>query len=611
MPSIDLITFYLLPGSKNINFENLCRALIRLHFGQYGKFLSLRNQPGVEFHLKLLEKCHTLGEPPRWYGWQCKLHEQTVSGELRASSRRDIEDSLRKTEKYLPELTDWVLWSPYTLSKKDQEWFNSLQTKFTLDQWGVEEIDTYLSGPGLMLRSTYFGELILTPNELTQRHKEAVQSIRERWLAPVHQSVDAERTVRRMLGEPGSWEQMVAVGRRLDQAAKAILGSHEVSSEKIKKTIKPFAEVCNAFADTLLHFHQILAEGDLDNIQQKLRERKTLIDTQVHAILRQLRARNLRIALDATNALSDMYIAQKMLNEIEDFLGVELVAVLADAGGGKTQMAAQLTSPQVNRPAGILLHGRALQKGQTLDDLARHFSIDGNPLTSMERLLASLDAAGKRASCRLPVLIDGLNEAEDPRDWKAPLSTLSEILKRYPNVLVVCTLRTGEHQRDRKMWDLQPPTSTRESFADMALPDGVRRIESEGFGGDVDEAISKYFSYYKINAKDAEIPVEFLQHPLNLRIFCEVTNPKRDTVIKVDFVPASLTLLFEKYVFNVCQRIAQMTNLSYRFNADEVGNTSSITASHAPTPLQHTEPTPGPSSETAHPRSSTPGPAYP
>ena len=478
---------------------------------------------------------------------------------LRASSRRDIEDSLRKTEEHLPDLTDWVLWTPYTLSKKDQKWFNSLQTEFTLHQWGLEEIDTYLSGPGLILRSTYFGELILTPHELAQRHQEAIQPIRERWLAPVHQSVDAERTIRRMLGEPGSWDQMIAVGRRLEKAAKAILDSHDVSSKKIEKAITPFVEACYAFADTLLHFHEILADGDLDNILQKLRERKTLIDTQVHAILRRLRARNLRIALDATNAFDDMQIAQKMLDEIEEFLGVELVAVLADAGGGKTQMAAQLTAPQDDRPAGILLHGRALQKGQTLDDLSRHFSINSNPLTSMERLLASLDAAGKRAGCRLPVLIDGLNEAEDPRDWKAPLSILRETVKRYPNVLVVCTLRTGEHQREHRMWGKQSPTNTRESFAVLALPDGVRRIESEGFGGDVDDAIYKYFSFFKINARDAEIPVEFLQHPLNLRIFCEVTNPKRESEINVDYVPASLTLLFEKYVANVCDRITQMT----------------------------------------------------
>ncbi len=571
MPSLDWTTFHSLPGSKYINFENLCRALIRLHFGQFGKFASLRNQPGVEFHLNLTEYCPTLGRSPRWYGWQCKLHELTASGNLRAAGRRDIEESLRTTKEHLPGLTDWVLWTPYTLSKKDQKWIYSLQTDFTLHLWGLEEIDTYLSGPGLILRSTYFGELVLTPNELAQRHKEAIQPIRERWLAPVHQSVDAERSIRRMLGEPESWDQMIAVGRRLKKAAEVISSDQCIVSTKLEPTIFPFVDACYAFADTLINFHEILADGDLDNILQKLRERKTLIDTQVKAVLRHLRTRNLRIALDATNAFNDMQIAKELLNEIENFLGVGFVAVLADAGGGKTQMAAQLTAPQENRPAGILLHGRALQKGQTMDDLSRHFSINGIPLNSMERLLGSLDAAGKRACCRLPVIIDGLNEAEDPRDWKAPLSTLCQTLKLYPNVLVVCTLRTGEHRRNRRMRGMHSKTRTRESFAVMALPDQVRRIESEGFGGDVDDAISKYFNHFKINAKDAEIPVEFLQHPLNLRIFCEVTNSKRKSIINVDYVPASLTLLFEKYVSNVCQRIAQMTNLTYRFNVDEVG----------------------------------------
>ena len=218
MPPLDWVAFDSLPGSKSQNFENLCRALIHIHFGQYGQFAALKNQPGVEFHLKLSENCPTLGGPPRWYGWQCKFHERTSAGDLKAASRKDIEDSLTKTEKHLPDLTDWVLWTPYTLSKKDQEWFKSLQTKFGLHQWVEENIDTYFSGPGLILRRTYFGDLIATPEELKLRHQEAIQPIRERWLKSVHQSVDAERTIRRMLGEPGSWGQMIAVCQRLKKA---------------------------------------------------------------------------------------------------------------------------------------------------------------------------------------------------------------------------------------------------------------------------------------------------------------------------------------------------------------------------------------------------------
>ncbi|MBU0508293.1 hypothetical protein KKH27_05605, partial [bacterium] len=542
---------------------------MQLHYGRFGQFKALSNQPGVEFHIKLTEPC-PLGDPPRWFGWQCKYHRRTQSGDLTAASRHDIESSLRTTEKILLGITDWILWTPYTLSKKDQDWFYALPTPMRLTLWAEEELDTYLCGDGLLLRNTYFEELIVTPCNLEEQHRVAVQPIRERWFEPVHQSVDAERTIRRMLGEPGSWDKLVAIGERLTKAVEVISRSLGDTAPELEKAIMPFVAACSAFADTLLRFHEILAHGDLDVIQQKLGERKTLIGADVRSTPRRLRTSNLPIALDATNALDDMRIAQELLNEAEDLLGVGLVALLADAGGGKTQIAAQLTAPQEGRPAGILLHGRDLHRGQTLDDLVHHFSINGNPLNSMERLLASLDAVGKRAGCRLPVLIDGLNEAENPKDWKPALAKLNEIVKGSPNVLIVCTLRTGERRREAQKWGQDPQANDRESFAVMSLPDGVRRLQSEGFGGDVDDAIEKYFSHFKINAGDAEIPVELLQHPLTLRIFCQVTNPTRESEVKIDYFPASLSPLFEKYVFNACQRISQLSNLSHSYNIADV-----------------------------------------
>jgi len=128
-------------------------------------------------------------------------------------------------------------------------------------------------------------------------------------------------------------ESLMDVGRRLEQAAKTISNSHNFH-QKNQNSIAPFTDACNSFADILINFHQILTDGGIENIHQKIRDHKTLIDKKVYAILRQLRSRNLSIALEATNALSDMRIAQEMLNEIEEFLEVGGVAVIADAGGG-------------------------------------------------------------------------------------------------------------------------------------------------------------------------------------------------------------------------------------------------------------------------------------
>ncbi len=106
----------------------------------------------------------------------------------------------------------------------------------------------------------------------------------------------------------------------------------------------------------------------------------------------------------------------------------------------------------------------------------------------------------------------------------------------------------------------------------MALPEGVRTIRSEGFGGDVEEAIDKYFDFYKIRLDNAEIPLEVFRHPLTLRIFCEATNPDRAREVIIDYIPSSLNPLFEKYVENAWVRISRMANLSHPYRKDEVAS---------------------------------------
>jgi hypothetical protein len=300
MPSLDWTKFDSLSGENTRNFENLCRGLMRLHYGRFGDFKARANQPGVEFHMKLNELCQ-LGNTPDWFGWQCKLYQRNQNGELKAASRKDIEDSLRMTERILPYLTDWVLWTRYTLSSKDQDWYYSLATNYKLHLWTEEEIDTYLSGDGLMLRSTYFGDQVLTPINLAERHNIAIQPIRERWLEPVHQPVDAERMIRRMLGEVDSWKRLIEVGERLKNISDLLSCELNNAVPGLRSYISSFIDACAAFADTLLNFHQILADGDLDIIQQKLKERETLINIDV---------RSTPAALYANNALDDMYITQ-------------------------------------------------------------------------------------------------------------------------------------------------------------------------------------------------------------------------------------------------------------------------------------------------------------
>jgi len=240
-----------------------------------------------------------------------------------------------------------------------------------------------------------------------------------------------------------------------------------------------------------------------------------------------------------------MQRGQHAIRTLSRAMAQRLVFVVADAGCGKTQLAAQLTASNSRRPAGILLRGKFLAAGESLDDFAGRIVARGKAVSSFEALIAAVDAAAQRHKTRLPIVIDGLNEAEDPRDWKDQLASLSVTLESYERVQLICTLRSA--------------------FVAQAVPDNSARLEIPGFEEDFAEAARRYFVYYKIDPRDGEFPGELLNHPLTLRLFCEVTNPDRKQVVGVAATPGSLTVLFERYLVQVGERIAELSPSNCRF----------------------------------------------
>jgi hypothetical protein len=556
MPALNWDIFTSLPGSTERNFELLCRGIVRRNFGSYGTFRALANQPGVEFHVKLDKRCDALGDPARWWGWQCKWYDLAANGALGSTRRAKIEEGIRKTEEHLPDLTDWVLWTRRTLTKDDQDWFNSLASKMTLHLWTGDEVDNLLAGSALVLRGTYFGELVLTPDILRERHEQAVAPIRARWQPDVHHVGEAERELRRMLGEVEAWNTLRELATELRASAEAV-----ESSPAVPAPLEPFltsvVATSRQSADTLDRVAAGIGVGDLDLLRDEFTARPRALPTEVATAPRRLRASNQRAGLYATNAVAGCHDTLLLLDEVEAGFSSRLVALLAPAGCGKTHLAAQLTAGTSARPPGLLLHGRDLHASHTLDDLARRVSIAAQPVPSMEALLAAVDAAGQRDQKRLPIFIDGLNESEDPRTWKPLLAALETTLAKYPYVLLICTLRP--------------------EFLDDALPDATRSVEIKDYGDATHDAVLAHFRHWRIDATDAYLP-SFLRHPLTLRLFCEVTNPARQQLVGVGAMPGSLTALFERYLEQVGVRVVDLAPRTHRFYAQDVNAAISVFA---------------------------------
>ena len=474
------------------------------------------------------------------------------------------------SEVHYPDMTDWVLWVPYTLAKEDQRWFYGLDASYRLNLWNDHDVEMRLRGEGVTLRETYFGELVVTPDQLAQQHRVAVSPIRKRWLEQVHHPLDAERKLRRILGQPDAWEELAKIRDRLAAAAAALETAAEADSLGRDQEIRLIESACRVAVPLLKSADNGIRGRDVECVSDALLSIGGIDRRGLWRAVRRLRAANIPCTLVAHNALDDVNASKSLLERAKEVLREGLVAVLAQSGGGKTQLAAQLTAPDGERPAGVLLHGARLRRGGTIDDFIKQFKIHGNPATSVEHFLAAIDAAGVRSGCRLPVVIDGLNESENPSEWKAILSELGAIIRDYTNVVVICTLRTGERTRGEESKGMRGTIAARESFAVMALPEEISRIDATGFGADVGLAVQKYFTFFRIDAADADIPTDFMSNPLNLRIFCETQNPRRDREVKVQYFPLTLSSLFDKYVDRVCEGVANTPNAVNPVTEDEV-----------------------------------------
>lgn len=534
-----------LPGDPRVNFELLWRSAVHRNYAKFGTFTAYVQQAGVEFHLEIEKPGCPLGEVGRVFGWQTKWFGRLApSTALSDSRKRQIVKSITATQKHWPEITDWVLVTKHPLTAGDQTWFTGLQVGMTLHQASHPELADLLVGDALTLREAYFGSLILTPDRLKAEHEHSTATVKDRWIREVHTPSNTEQLVRRMLAQAEAWADMADVDsdirRFARDVASALPGLDAAGVTEVTAVLDAATQIRTVLAD----IHERFESGDVAHLLGAGARTTVVMPLANPQVLRNLKRRSHPAAPALANLISYLRDAVALIDMVGDCLGAPLVVVSGDAGFGKTQMAATLSAPTSQTssdelPAGIFMEGRFLARRHTLDDFARQTRINGNPFDSFDKVLAALDAAAQRAGTRLPLVIDGLNEAEEPKEWLPLLRQMLTLMQAYPNVLVVCTVRA--------------------TFIRDCIPTELpAALELTGFVEDLDDAITLYFQHYKIDKGDAELPLELLSHPLTLRIFCEVANPNRQRWVPAESLPRSLDGMFEAYLDQLATRVAQL-----------------------------------------------------
>ncbi len=548
MPPLDWEQFEELPGAPSANWEKLCGAVVRRSFGAFGRLRYVAQQPGVEFHLAVEQASTSLGDPGRWWGWQCRWYDLPSGRQLGKGRRGKIEEAIRKTEQHVPGITDWVLWTRRPLTPTDQDWFCRIESRMRLRLWTADDLDAHLVGEAEVLRRTYFGDLILTPQSLHDVRERSIAPIRKQWMPNVHIEVGAESKLRKILGEPRYWPE---VEEHVTGLAASIEELGEMAPKvdvNFREDVESLAGDLKALRATFEDVGQALGEGELATATELVTSEWSLRVTRTRGLrlARGLRKRRAPSSFAVQAGLAWQRDSENLFSRLRQYLSIRAVAVIGPAGCGKTHLGAQLTAVSGTRPSGLYIAAWPLKRRDTVNQLLDR--IEEIEAKSFVQLLEAVEAAGARAGTRIPVVIDGLNESEDPANWREELARLEPVLNRLSHVLIVVTLR--------------PPV------AELALPDGFLKLALPGFEGVTGRAMRAYFKEYKIDPGSVRLPFGQFRDPLFLRIFCEATNPDRAAEVKPDEVPASLVAAFDRFRSSVVERIAKQPGGMRRYEPD-------------------------------------------
>lgn len=547
---LDWSKFLQLSGSPENNFELLCRGIIRNVFGQYGDFVFHSNMAGIEFYLDIKENC-SLGSTDRCFGWQCKWYNISSGTSLGSTRKSSIEDAIKKTEKYFPQITDWVLWTKETLTSGDQEWFRSIDTKLNLHLNNSEDIEGYKNGAARVFCSTYFGELALRHHDLKNLNNLSISTIRSRWNHEIHQITEIEREVRKHLGCNVSWDHLEGIKNKVIKFYELLLPTvccNDSIDKRLKEGSFKFLNTVREYLSLVNRINKLIEEKrffEIIDLSVKVPFDKD--DLQIPRLHRRDNSTN---ALFYTNLLGHLFELEESLEQFKEYMQERMIVISAEAGHGKTEFSAEITQGDSELLPGVVLHAKRLAARGSLSDLVKDYSVNGNSFSDISSLLQSLNSIGERENKRVTIVIDGLNESEDPRSWKDLISSLLELSKGLKNIFFILTIRP--------------------SFVEDAIPEEIKLLKSEGYGEDLDDAIDKYFNFYKINRTLGDVPRHLFQHPLTLKLFCEVTNPSRQNYVDVISGPQSLIELFNAFVDSCANRISELSDIGHRIYPDMV-----------------------------------------
>ena len=216
-----------------------------------------------------------------------------------------------------------------------------------------------------------------------------------------------------------------------------------------------------------------------------------------------------------------------------------------EAGIGKTHLLCDIVEKRINSnlPA-ILVFGEDFSGTKDFWQRVIEWLKLPKGISSKEKLLEALNQAGEKSKCRSLFIIDALNETNPVSSWQTHLKEVYEEIKRYPNIALVISIRSG--------------------FEDEILTKELReefiQEKHTGFAFKEWEAVTKFFNVYSIPLPEVPLLMPEFQNPLFLLLLCKAFSSKkgknrRKKGKEIFRGQEGSTYIFECFVDNVAKTI--------------------------------------------------------
>ena len=547
-------------GDERLEFEHFCFHVASCMFEDYGKIEYFYNTPGSEFYIELKKpltfggKTYNQGEV---LGWQAKYWrgaKDDSNSPLDADHKKELRKGFEVSMSYRPNLKLWIVCTPGSFVQK--EWDKLVADLRTINcscdfaSWHREIFeDFYLKNSSQFngIFKYYFGEKFIGLNTLFEISCTTLEVLKRKYDVELHTASDFESSLLSVVDENVASQKIKGFISRLKKHADndrkmPILNTYDWGYSKLSNRFINYYQ-----EDFVLRYRLIDKIYSLyynrDNFVSKAEELLSLIDDYCNN--RQIRVQIVNEEFqqiysqghDEYGGLNDYLtelarrarVLESVLTKDDDFskenlssflllLSRKYFQVFAKPGYGKTHLACSLTDNMLKRNKPVLFFmGSSFRNCDSFQSLVlERLGLNGS--MSFSDMLDCLDFLARVHHCKLPIIIDGLNEtAPNEERWKEELPALKVLLDKHSHLLLVTTCRDKT--------DYLQAIYGVDNYTEVENHILLNGLVKE----DLEVTVDKYFSKYEIRNATVEDFGAF-ENPLLLKIFC-ITNKNKSNIV--------------------------------------------------------------------------------